>query len=156
MLWELTCYDGPLSGIASYKGRLVYFTVESEGGWEFISNEEYNKLPTDEKVLAEKREQDGNIVYFHDMPRTYRLYDLSAEAAKEMSLRQETAHKYGYKHYDHRPEFSAPPSGNKVRIDKYFTWLQTRPNSDLTAGRPLGVWKWEDFKQKERPYLIKS
>lgn len=153
MLWETNRYDGPLSGMALYQGRMVYFSAEYFGGWEEIPEEEYNKLSAEEKENAFVHEYDEQREYSVCKERTYGLYELSPEQLEEEKLSNDMFMKYVGGHCNHEPGQSIPFDGNMDRAQTFYEWKKSRPKLDLSTCKKIGVWSENSFRWYSRPWL---
>lgn len=142
MLWETDHWDGPLSGIALYQGRKVWFECIDWGGYQFPNKSMMDKDPS----------LDQSSRYY--IPRTFGLYELTAQ---ELSLQEEIHRRFqqcvGY-HWDHNPKVARPhPKGNTKDHHDFYEWMKTVPPRQYTDRPEISCFREDEFRQYERPYV---
>jgi len=128
MLWHSGYYDGPLSGVARYKGKIVWFGVEDWGDDSF------------------------------DRMRTYNLYELSDEEIEYEILVHNRWRNSGMTHTDYCDDFTDPSveplKKTKGLLDAFYNWFKKQPKRDYSKHKVLGTFGWCEFwKERDRVYL---
>jgi hypothetical protein len=85
VLWPNYWHDGIMSGIGLYEHQPVYFASDDWFGWEVINQEDISKYSPNE--VAQFSFESG--VYIRQVPRTFRLYQLTIPqfAQEELVMR---------------------------------------------------------------------
>ena len=140
MLWENDHHDGPLSGIALYQGKKVWFDYIEWGGYQFMD-------PSQNPVSS------SEIVYRQYTPRIFGLYELTPQ---ELALQEEIHRRFqqcvGY-HWDHDPKISRTPPHQKDTRDQFYEWMKTVPPRQYTDRPEIASFREDEFQQYERPYI---
>jgi len=128
MLWHCNYYDGPLSGIARYKGNIVWFDVGEYGDDAF------------------------------DSMRTYKLYELTKKEIEWEILVHNRWRNEGYTHCDYCDDFMDPTvkPDPKVKgiIQTFYEWFKKQPKRDYSNNRVIGTFGYCEFwKERDRVLL---
>lgn len=124
MLWHSGYYDGPLSGMALYNGKYVWFECDQWG--ECIDNDD----PCPDYGM-----------------RTYTLHELSEGDLKDQFEAHERFRKYVGHHTDYGVNYS-PYEGKPSNIlDKFYNWMKRRPQKDFKKNKVLGTFAICQFRR---------
>lgn len=140
MLWETNHWDGPLSGVALYQGRKVWFEHIEWGGYQF----------SDETMFSE--DLDRSSRYY--VPRTFGLYELTP---RELALQEEIHRRFqqcvGY-HWDHDSKVAKSAlKGNEEKRKQFYEWMKTVPPRQYTDRPEMAHFREDQFQQYQRPYV---
>ena len=134
MLWDLFRYDGPMTGIAEYNGKKVYFHWHDEGGWQELP-ENLDQLTPNEKATIDDTDKT-----FHK-ERTFDLYELSNPEIEFLDLCHEKNEQYR--------KAKCPCDCQYFRdsevYKEYHNWCQSLPKINYTNNKRLGTFSCKEI-----------
>lgn len=130
MLWVKDKHDGPMSGIAEYNGKKVYFDCHDEGGYEDLP-ENLDELTSEEKESIDYEEKKYN------RQRTYDLYELSEKEIEFEDLVHDKFEEY----------VGTPFKGNWDEANKFYSWYKTQPQRNYRNNKLLGTFTYHEFQR---------
>lgn len=131
MLWHSDYYDGPISGIARYKGQIVWFNCVE---WEH-----------------------DNLFFM----RRYALYELTQEQIDhEIEIHNRFRRQVG-RHCDYCDDFWNPNdekiSSLQPIMNLFYEWFKKTPRTDYTKNKVLGIFDDSQFtKERDRRHDLRN
>jgi hypothetical protein len=128
ILWANSYYDGPISGIANYKNRQVWFETDEYGGWELINDvKDIKNLTHQEQTTIIKYSWDDNIIFNYCKARTYNIYRLSQDEINFELEYQKMVSKYIGNNHIYDNEFKYNTEQN---YDTFNAWFKNQNRSN--------------------------